>query len=63
MFGVPGTMQPGYTGTITNFQIVLNTQLNTCQNFPAQKNPQIKHRRTPPPHPLGCQNHNRALLG
>ena len=49
MFGVPGTMQPGYTGTITNFQIVLNTQLNTCQNFPAQKNPQIKHRRTPPP--------------
>ena len=44
-----GTMWPGYTGTITNLQIVWNTQKNpfsnqatqksTCQNFPSQKNP------------------------
>ena len=48
MFGVPGTMQPGYTGTITNFQIVLNTQLNTCQNFPAQKIPKLNIGEPPP---------------
>ena len=47
-----GTMPPGYTGTITNLQIVLNTpknpylnqatQKNTCQNFPTPKNPEIE---------------------
>ena len=46
-----GTKQPRYAGTITNLQIVLNTQKNlylnqatqknTCQNFPTQKNPEI----------------------
>ena len=44
-------MRPGYAGTITNLQIVLNTQRNpyfnqatqknTCQNFPTPKNPSI----------------------
>ena len=48
-----GTMRPGYAGTITNLQIVLNTQTNpyfnqatkknTCQNFPIQKYPEIEH--------------------
>ena len=46
-------MPPGYTGTITNLQIVLNTpknpylnqatQKNTCQNFPTSKNPEIEN--------------------
>ena len=48
-----GTMPPGYTGTIKNLQIVLNTpkypylnqatQKNTCQNFPTSKNPEIEN--------------------
>ena len=46
-----GTMQPGYTGTITNFRLntqknpYLNkaTQKNTCQNFPTSKNSEIKN--------------------
>ena len=47
-----GTKHPGYEGTITNLQIVLNTQKNrcvnqatqknTCQNFPEQKLPKSK---------------------
>ena len=47
-----GTKHPGYEGTITNLQIVLNTQKNrclnqatqknTCQNFPEQKIPKSK---------------------
>ena len=46
-------MWRSYTGTITNLQIVLNTQQNpylnqatqksTCQTFPTQKNPEIKN--------------------
>ena len=41
-------IQPGYAGTITNIQIVLNTQIklpkkNTCQNSPTHKNPKIKN--------------------
>ena len=48
-----GTTQPRYAGTITNLQIVLNTQKNpylnqatqkhTCQNFPTPKNPEIEN--------------------
>ena len=48
-----GSMRPGYAGTITNLQIVWNTQKNpflnqatqksTCQNFPSQKNPKIEN--------------------
>ena len=47
-----GTKHPGYEGTITNLQIVLNsqknrclnqaTQKNTCQNFPEQTIPKSK---------------------
>ena len=54
-------MQPGYTGTITNLQIVLNTpknpylnqatQKNTCQNFPTSKNTEIENFK-PPKNPL-----------
>ena len=54
-----GTTQLGYAGTITNLQIVLNTQINpylnqvtqtiiqyyTCQNFPTH----LKSGVTPPP--------------
>ena len=46
-------MRLGYMGTIRNLQIVLNTpknsylnqttQKNTCQNFPARKNPEIEN--------------------
>ena len=46
-------MRPGYAGTITNLQIVWNTQKNpflnqatqksTCQNFPSQKNPKVEN--------------------
>lgn len=46
------TMQPGYTGTTTNLQIVLNNQKNLylnqatptkyLPNFPTQKNPRIQ---------------------
>ena len=52
-----GTTQPRYAGTITNLQIVLNTQKNpylnqatqkhTCQNFPPQKIPKLKISTTP----------------
>ena len=48
-----GTTQTRYAGTITNLQIVLNTQKNpylnqatqknTCQNCPTQKNPEIEN--------------------
>ena len=47
-----GTTQPGYAGTMMNLQIVLDTpkhpylnqgnQINTCQNFPTPKNPEIE---------------------
>ena len=50
---IRGTTRPGYAGTITNLQIVLNTQKNpylnqatqknTCQNFPTQKHPEIEN--------------------
>ena len=57
-------MPPGYTGTITNLQIVLNTpknpylnqatQKNTCQNFPTPKNPKVEISNPPKPfnHPF-----------
>ena len=48
-----GTTQPGYAGTMTNLQIVLDTpknpylnqanQKNTCQNFPTPKNPETEN--------------------
>ena len=48
-----GTTQPGYAGTMTNLQIVLDTQknpylnqanqINTCQNFPTPKNAEIEN--------------------
>ena len=38
-----GPTRPGYAGTITNLQIVLNIQKDTCQNFPNQKNPEIEN--------------------
>ena len=48
-----GTTQPGYAGTMTNLQIVLDTpknpylnqanQKNTCQNFPTPKNPKTEN--------------------
>ena len=53
---ISGTTWPGYKGTFTNLQIVLNTLLNTCQNFPAQKIPEIKNLEYPSP-PRGCQYH------
>ena len=47
-----GMIRLGYVGTITKLQIILSTpknpylnqatQKNTCQNFPTQKNPEIK---------------------
>jgi len=47
-----GTTQPVFAETVTNLQIVLNTQKallkssypkNTCQNFLTQKNPEIEN--------------------
>ena len=48
-----GTTQPGYAGTMTNLQIVLDTPKNpylnqanpknTCQNFPTPKNPETEN--------------------
>ena len=51
---IRATMLPGYTGTVMNVQIVLLNTLkspslkqatpkNTCQNFPTQKDPEIKN--------------------
>ena len=50
-------MQPGYAGTMTNLQIVLDTpknpylnqanQKNTCQNFPTPKNPETENLKPP----------------
>ena len=50
-------MQPGYAGTMTNFQIVLDTpknpylnqanQKNTGQNFPTPKNPETENLKPP----------------
>ena len=37
-----GTMRLGYKRTITKLQIILSTPKNPCQNFPIQKNPEIK---------------------
>ena len=52
-----GTIRPGYLGTISNPQIVLNTQKNlylnhatpeyTYQNFPTPKNPEIENFNPP----------------
>ena len=39
---IRGTTRPRYAATITNLQIVLNTQKNTCQNCPNQNNPEIE---------------------
>ena len=51
------TTWPGYAGTITNLQIVLNTpknpylnqatQKSTCQNFPTPKKSQNRKFQTP----------------
>ena len=43
LYFIRRTTRPGYAGTTTNLQIVLNNPKKYLPNFPTQKNPGIKN--------------------